>query len=336
MVQRWLAVAASLVLAGALMTPGKAHAIDRIVALFPPWPGVAPALVAQDLGYFAEEGLDFVWRFETERSVVSAAMARGDIDIEMRSIGEYQSSPRSAKTPGLIIGTTDVSHGGDGVVVDQSITAATDLKGKMVAFEPNLPARLLLQLELQKAGLTLGDVKVKEIGSADSVAVFQDPSVAAIVTYEPYLSQVLNPALRPGAKLLVSSQDYPGIVLDIIIARNATLIENPEKFRKFLRGFYRAVDLYVKDPQAFAEHAAPHFDMAPDAFRIMIESSLRFTDYEEAVEYLGSQNKVGKLSPLFAQVMSLNLKFGSAEARLDPALQIDPSILKGLFDGKTR
>ncbi len=336
MVQRWLAAAAALAVAGVLLTPDKAQASDRIVALFPPWPGVAPALVAQDLGYFAEEGLDFVWRFEAERSVVSAAMARGDIDIDMRSIGEYQSSPRSARMPGLIIGTTDVSVGGDGVVVDQSITAATDLKGRTVAFEPNIPARLLLQLELQKAGLTLGDVKVKEIGSADSVAVFQDPSVAAIATYEPYLSQVLNPTMRPGAKLLVSSQDYPGIVLDVVIARNAALAENPEKFRKFLRGFYRAVDLYLKDPQAFAERAAPHFDMAPDAFRIMIESSLRFTAYEEAVEYLGSRDEVGKLPPLFAQVMSLNLNFGSAEARLDPALQIDPSMLTGLFDGKTR
>ena len=53
----------------------------------------------------------------------------------------------------MIIGTIDQSLGGDGVVADASINAAADLKGKNVAAELNIPARLILQLKLKEAGL---------------------------------------------------------------------------------------------------------------------------------------------------------------------------------------
>ena len=75
----------------------------------------APAFVAGDLGYYEEEGLSVDFRFEDDRSNVLAAMERGDIDADMRTVGEHQGRPRTDETPGTIIGTIDVSLGGDGV-----------------------------------------------------------------------------------------------------------------------------------------------------------------------------------------------------------------------------
>ena len=34
-----------------------------------------------------------------------AAMQRGDIDVDMRTVGEHQGRPRDETTPGIIIGT---------------------------------------------------------------------------------------------------------------------------------------------------------------------------------------------------------------------------------------
>ena len=48
-----------------------------------------------------------------------AAMARGDIEVDMRTVGEHQGRPRDESTPGIIIGTIDQSLGGDGVIVDE-------------------------------------------------------------------------------------------------------------------------------------------------------------------------------------------------------------------------
>jgi NitT/TauT family transport system substrate-binding protein len=263
-------------------------------------------------------------------------MARGDVDMDMRTIGEHQGTPRDAGTPGIIIGTIDVSLGGDGVVVDQTIDNAAELKGKIFASEPNVPARLLIQVALKKEGLTLADVKLKEVATADSITVFSDPSVMGLATYEPYLSQLLKLTTRPGAKILVSSKDYPGIITDIITARNDALAANPEKFRKFLRGVYRAIDLYKKDPQKFLEVAAPSFNMSAEELKGVIDSGLVYTSYEDALDYLGKPDAPGKLYALFDQVMELNLEYGAATTKLDASQQIDNHPMDGLFDGKTR
>jgi NitT/TauT family transport system substrate-binding protein len=107
--------------------------------LCPTWSGYAPVFVAQDLGYFKTRGVDVDIKFEDERPNVMAAMARGDIEMDMRTVGEYQGKPRDAKTPGIIIGTIDQSLGGDGVIAPGDITSVEQLKGKTVASKSSPP-----------------------------------------------------------------------------------------------------------------------------------------------------------------------------------------------------
>lgn len=329
----------ALALASAVMSGvsfGTALADDKVRVLAPTWVGFAPALVADKLGYYKEEGLSVEFKFEDDRSNVLAAMVRGDIEVDMRTVGEHQGRPRDASTPGIIIGTIDLSVGGDGVIADGSIGSVADLKGKTIAVEPNIPARLLLQMELAKAGLSFKDVKLKEIATADTIAVFNDPSIAAVGTYEPFMSQAVKAVASRNPKIISSSKDAPGLILDIITARQDDLKANPAKYKKFLRGIYRGVDFYKADPKKFAEIAAPIYGLKPEEVTEIIDTSLRYTPYEEAVEFLGTAGKPGKLNPLFDQVMQLNLDFGASEAKLDAAQQIDNSVVTGLFEGAKR
>ena len=309
---------------------------DTLRVLAPTWVGFAPALVAADLGYFEEEGLSVDFRFEDDRSNVIAAMERGDIDADMRTVGEHQGRPRVDETTGTIIGTIDLSLGGDGVIVDDTVAEVADLKGRTVAIEPNIPARLLLQMELKKAGLSLDDVELREIATADTIAVFADPDIAAVGTYEPFLSQAASALPDRNPRILVSSRETPDLIIDIITARDEELAANPEKFAKFLRGVYRAIDFHAADPARFAELAAPHFGLSPDEVTEIIDTSLAYTPYEQAVAFLGTPDAPGTLYGAFDQIMDLNLEFGAAEVRLDPAQEIDPSVLDGLFEGETR
>ena len=262
-----------------------AQADDTIRILCPTWPGYAPIFVANDLGYFKDEGITVTMNFDDDRSNVLAAMARGDIEIDMRTVGEHQGRPRDENTPGIIIGTIDESLGGDGVIVDETIKSVADMKGKTVAVEPNIPARLLLQLELKKAGLTLKDVDLKEIATADTVAVFADPSVPVVATYEPFMSQAVKNLPDRNGRILISSKDYPGIIIDIIAARNDDLKANPEKYRKFLRGVYQAVDYYKTNPADFIKLAAPHFNLSDAEVKDILDTSLVYTDYKESLGF---------------------------------------------------
>lgn len=331
----WRGTAVCLLATTALAGPAAAQD-TTIRVLAPTWVGFAPTLVAQDLGCYEKEGYTLDFRFEDDRANVMAAMEQGDIDADMRTVGEHQGRPRVPETPGTIIGTIDISVGGDGVLVDGSIASVADLKGKTVAIEPNIPARLLLQMELAKAGLSLADVALREIATADTIAVLADASVAAVGTYEPFLSQALTALPDRNPRVLVSSREQPDLIVDIITARDAALAENPDKFKVLLRCTYRAVDFFKKDPAQFAAYAAPHFGLTPEDVTGIIDSSLAYTSYEDAVAYLGTGGATGTLNAIFDQVMKLNLDFGAADVPLVAADEIDNSLLSGLWDGVER
>jgi NitT/TauT family transport system substrate-binding protein len=253
----------------------------------------------------------------------------------MRTVGEHQGRPRMPETQGTIIGTIDISLGGDGVVADGSIQTAADLKGKVFAVEPNVPARLLAQLALKEHGLTFDDLEIRDIASADAIAVFADPDVAAAATYEPTLSQALKASNKPGAHILISSKDYPGLITDIITARTDDLRANPEQYRKFLRGIYRAIDYFNANREEAVAIMAPHFKLTPQEYEEVL-ANLVYTPYEQAVEYMGTNGQRGKLHDLFDTVMQLNLENGAAEVKLDSNQQIDNAIITDLFKDHKR
>jgi NitT/TauT family transport system substrate-binding protein len=327
----------SLLAATAMALALPAAAQDNTIRILAPtWVGFAPALVAQDLGCYEDEGVTLDFRFEDDRANVMAAMERGDIDADMRTVGEHQGRPRAPETPGTIIGTIDISVGGDGVLVDGSIASVADLAGKTVAIEPNIPARLLLQMELSKVGLSINDLELREIATADTIAVFSDPSIAAVGTYEPFLSQAVQIVTDRNPRVLVSSREEPDLIVDIITARDAALAENPDKFESLLRCVYRAVDYQRANPAEFAELAAPYFGLTAADVTEIIETSLAYTTYEEAVGFLGTDGGTGKLHGVFDQVMQLNIDFGAADTVLTASEEIDNALLTGLFDGHAR
>jgi len=319
---------ASIIAATALLSAHTAaNSAEQIRILAPTWLGFAPVHVAIKNGCFEKRGLDVNIKFEDDLANVMAAMARGDIEVQMRSVGEYQGRPRDNDTPGIIIGTIDESVGGDGVITDEKIKSVADLKGKTVAAELNIPARLLLQMALKEAGLSLKDVQIKDIATADTAAVFADESIAAIATYEPFMSQAIQNSSRPGAKQLLTSKDYRGLIVDAIIARNDDLKASPQKYAKFLTCIYEAVDFIKADPEQFAEIVAPEFGLTPAEVSEVVKTSLSYNTLADAKAYMGDAAAAGSLPKIFDTVMDLNLENGAAETKLVAKDQIDNSII---------
>ncbi len=328
--QRFLGVGFAL---GLAFYSVQASAVEKIRILFPTWSGYAPVFVANDLGYFKKEGIEVDAKFEDERANVMAAMARGDIEMDMRTVGEYQGRPRDAKTPGVIIGTIDESLGGDGVVADGSIKSVANLKGKTVAVEPNIPARLLLQLELKKVHMTLKDLTIKQIATADTVAVFSNSSIAAVATYEPFQSQALKTLAQRKPHLLTSSKDYPGYIVDVIIVRADDLKAHPDKYRKFMIAVFKAIDYLKSNPDDFMKLAAPHFKLSPADFKSSIDGSLVYTDYAQTAKFFGTPKNPGSLYKVFDIVMGLNLENGAADNKLSAKASITSSVMASIKPG---
>jgi NitT/TauT family transport system substrate-binding protein len=327
-------VLTALALAGA-MTTTPALADDTIDCIFPFWFGFAPVFVAQEEGYFEAEGLTVTTAFDNDRANVLPAMANGSIDCTMRTIGESMSRPRQADTTGTVIGTIDISVGADGVVASGDIQSVEDLIGKTMAGEINHPGTTLVQHALAQKGKSIKDVNLQLIATDDSVAVFEDPDVAAVATWEPMMGLIVKNSNREGAHLLLTSADYEGLITDVIIVRTEDLQENPGKYAKFLRGIYRAIDMYKADPDKFIAISAPFFD-TPDAEMKEALAGVKYTSYEESVDYMPSAAGDGQLKEVFDAFNDINVTLDLQDGPLDYQPYIDGSVLDGLFDGHDR
>jgi NitT/TauT family transport system substrate-binding protein len=299
---------------------------NKITCVYPVRVGFGPVHLANELGYFKEEGIVVEEILDDDMPNAVAAMERGDIDCYLRTVGEYQGLGRRKDTQGIIIGTIDLSTGGDGWVADGSIKSVCDLKGKTIAVEPNLPARLIMQMALKKqCDLSIKDTNLTDIAAADAVGVFADANVAAVGTYEPVLSQVVTTHQNRGAHILVSSKDYNDLILDIIMAHTDELKAHPDKYVKFLRAIYRAVDYFNSNQEQAIPIIAKHFSITPEDFKATLPN-FRYTPFEEAVQLIGTDQE-GRVYEVFREAMALNLEFGSADVELHPQDHIDRSII---------
>ncbi|MEL6963014.1 MAG: ABC transporter substrate-binding protein [Pseudomonadota bacterium] len=327
---------ASILPLGAMLSfASPASADDLIRCVYPFWFGFAPVPVAIELGYFAEEGLEVTTVFDNDRANVLPAFESGDLDCTMRTIGEYMSRPRTPDTPGTVIGTIDVSVGADGVVAGPDIKSVEDLVGKVFAGEINHPGTVMTQHALSKLGHSMDDVELRLINTDDSIAVFEDEDVAAVATWEPMMSNIVDNTSKEGSKILLSSADFNGLITDVIIVHDDDLEANPEKYKKFLRGIYRAIDLYKSDPDAFLAAAAPAFDVTPEEMAADL-GGVQYTSYEDSKDFLGTSDAPGTLGQIFSDLDAINLSLDLQDESLTYENHINPTIQEGLFDGAKR
>ncbi|MCY4470410.1 MAG: ABC transporter substrate-binding protein [Thiotrichales bacterium] len=329
-------VVSSLLAVGAiLVSMSAALAEDRIRCAYPYWFGFAPVPVAIELGYFAEEGLEVETVFDNDRANVMPGLEIGDIDCTMRTIGEHMSRPLTADSDLVVIGVIDVSVGADGVVGAPGIESVTDLIGKTFAGEINHPGTLMTAHALKQAGHSFDEVNVRLIATDDGQAVFEDPEVAAVATWEPMLSEIVANTSRKGSKVLLSSADFNGLITDVVIVNKSDYEANREKYAKFMRGIYRAVDLYNNDEAAFLAAAAPNYDVTPDLMKADL-GGVYYTSYEDALEFFGIGGQAPKLKDVVAGLNDINVDLDLMDAAISYEAMVDPTLTDGLFDGKTR
>jgi len=218
------------------------------------FPGYAPLYLAQEKGLFEDIDVNLV-RIEAIGDI-RAAMNSGKIDMYAATYDIFQAVDKSVP-PGVGFLAIDESHGGDGVVVSDKIKELKDLTGKTVGAEPGFPPYFILQYLLNKEGMSLDDVDFKDLPSADAGNAFVSGKIDVAGTYEPYLSISANK--RAGARVLVSSEDTPGLIVDLLFASDDLVKNDAETLKKISDGWFAAVKYWDEHPDESMEIMAKAF-----------------------------------------------------------------------------
>ncbi len=223
------------------------------------FPGYAPLHIAKSKGYYGNTNVKLV--FIESLGELRSAMQSGTIDAYEMIYDMFQ-SVKDVTPEGVAFLATDESRGADGIVAPNSITKPEDLRGKTVGTEPGFPAYLALLSYLDKGGMTLADVKFKDLPSKDVVAAYLSKSIDVGGTYEPYLSELASKA--KDSHILISTKDTSGLAVEFMWVTPKTLADKKDALLDVARGYFKATDLIKTNPDEAFASAAPAFGISKE------------------------------------------------------------------------
>lgn len=220
---------------------------NSLVAGVHSWPGGGVIYIGQEKGFFDEVGIDLQIRkienFDTKR----ASLISGNIDLDIANTLDQALIYFDNNFNAQIIGITDESVGGDGLVVSKDIQSASDLVGKSITYAEASPSDFFLRYLLKKEGINPSSISLKPVADPQIAGTsFISGEVDAAVTYEPYMSQALS---NEGSSILFSTKEYPTLIPGLIIANGDHVKENTELYKKFMKAWFKSVAYYKENPE---------------------------------------------------------------------------------------
>lgn len=261
-------IACSILLAVLLVScaPGENLAQQKTTLRFAYdyWAGYYPALIAIEKGYFAEDNLNVIAVKPENTDALMADFLAGKYDLMAVSLGDTITLTQTSDDIYFIL-ASDESAGGDAVVVKPEINSIQDLRGKQIGTNIGGFGELFITTVLKNNGINPSEVNFVNMDAAEGPAKLLSGELQAVHTWEPYVTQ----ARTGGNKVLFSSADTPGLILDGIIVRGDVINRNPEAVRAFVKNWFKAVELWKTNPQEGNQAAANQLGV--DASEISLE-----------------------------------------------------------------
>ncbi len=271
--------------------PTKQQQLGRVVYGWDSWPGVLPMLVASDRGFFRNHGVDVQLKQEASNTAILDDLANKKIDFSSDVVAVDVINQSKKGVPLQIVGISDASSGGDGIVAGQDIASIENLKGKRVAVEKGTFGELLLYAALKKDGLSLGDVTEVDLSAQDGATAFINKTVDAAVTYEPDFSRAVDSG---SGHRLFTSADVPNLILDTIVFQKSFVALAPGKIDGVLRGYLDALTFIKNNPTEAYAIGAKYFNLSASEVEQQIKTMRLFTfdDNISALSYFSGQSSL--------------------------------------------
>jgi aliphatic sulfonates family ABC transporter substrate-binding protein len=201
-------------------------------------PGDIQPVIARELGYLKEEGLDVEYSIFSYGPPIIEAFTSRSVDFGL--LGDLPAYAGIANGVDItILGTysTSAIHIGLAVRDAANIKKFSDLRGKKISVPFGSNSQPLLYLYLERGGLSDTDLEVINLSFPDSVSSIVAGRIDATVISEPFLSQALKPGT--GVSLLATAEGIK-LFVNPLIGRGDFVKRYPKQTAKLLRAWNKA------------------------------------------------------------------------------------------------
>ena len=205
-------------------------------------PYYAPLYLAQENGYFAEEGLNVEFYYAAAADIVKN-VAAGNVEFGFPNADAVV----AAKAQGIPVKVVHTTYQeGLGAIIfgsDSGISTPADLKGKKVAVTSLGSANYFqLQAALESAGLTIDDVQVEIVGTGAILTALTEGQVDAIVFSKLRTIELNNSGYA--ASEITCDQFLPSFG-NVLVAGDKLVAEDPETVDGFCRALNKAIEYII-------------------------------------------------------------------------------------------
>ena len=316
-------VCIAVAMSGGCAPKPQALTLTRVNIAFQEWVGYGPLYLAQENGFCKEEGIECVYIDEQLDSARREAFNQGMLDAEAGTL-DLLVSKVGLGMPLIAVMEIDQSNGADAIVAAEDIKNMEDLEGKRIALARDNVGETFLSDVLYKNRVSFKNVLIKPQSSEKVAQAFLKGEVDACVTWEPQVSAALQ---RPGAHILASTKEYPGVIIDTLNVRKDLVEKNPELVKKIMRALFKAIRFCRDRPIEASEIISKHYKMTPIQYRKQIEG-LTWEGYDkwnilpEYREWLEA----------FDAVVRVKLANGRISQKPDAAKSINYALLEKLYE----
>lgn len=218
------------------------------------WLGYEPLYLARELDLYQDQSIKLVEL--TSATEVMNAFALGQLDVAALTLDE--ALKLMAYEPNLqVFLVMDISHGADKLIVNSSIRTLADLANKKVGVENTATGAFFISQILDIAKLQSSDIHIIPSTVDQHLAMMQTGELDAVVTFEPIASRLLE----KGFYSLIDSRQIPGQIVDVLIAREQTIIEKKEMLKQLTEAHWKSLNYLKNHPQQAAAIIAPRIEM---------------------------------------------------------------------------
>lgn len=256
------------------------------------WPGYEFLYLAQEKGFYRDEGVSVRLVEFNSLSDARRAYERGQIDGLGTTVVEVLQARENSRRSPQIVQVVDYSDGADMILVHPGITNAAGLRGTRVGVELASLGVYVLMSGLEKHGLALADVTPVSGDQATMESAFLRGELDAVVTYPPTSLKLLQDGR---ARRFFTTAEIPGDVVDVIAIEAGICNDRPQDVRRVMKAFRAAMDYARRNPDEAYGIMAQREGITAAEFKETLTDGVKLVSAKEQADYLKPGGKLARV-----------------------------------------
>ncbi len=297
---------------------------DALTIGLDPWPGFGILYIAEDMGFFQQQGVNvqlvpFEAGFQTAQ-----AFAEKRLDGGVSTLSDAIAMA-AAGVPLQVVWLVDQSIGGD-VLVSNGIERLADLRGKRIGLAFGTFGHVFTLALLKQAGLQASDFTIVNLDPSEVPSALAAGTIDAGHTYDPFAQQ----AIDQGASILGSSMELPGVIIDIIAFQQHSIDADPDRIQRFVRAISAAQAWWAANPAEGNALVGERLGLTPDEVRDSMTLLRLYSASENRAAMDPTFQETGSAFVSGKVTVDIFMETGLIDQAVDVQTILDPSFVQSL------